>query len=352
VQPLSEIKSLLASRGLAPRKSLGQNFLIDHNLIRKLADAAALQPGDTVLEVGPGTGALTEELLARACRVVAVELDKGLAALLRERFAAFLSDPATERRSHAAPEGGGAGGSLALIEGDALDGPRGLNAAAAEILSPTTFPPSSLRRSVAPSPPRPFTLVANLPYAAGTPLMLALLTHFPHCRGQYVTIQREVADRLLAKPGTKDYGTLSIVAQAMAQIERIATLPPECFWPRPEVTSAMVAITPLAQPLTNNPEALTRFAQELFSKRRKQLGSTLKSLAPPPTQDTGQRTQNPPPSTQHSALSTSPTSTQHSALSTSPPAPFLWPPGIRPEMRAEELSVPDFIALAHASGRL
>src|SRR4051812_46760539 len=203
VQPLSEIKDLLASRGLAPRKSLGQNFLIDHNLIRKLADAAGVgrggaKGGDTVLEVGPGTGALTEELLARGCRVVAVELDRGLAGLLRERFAAYVRDAAWHRASaRCSPPGragpppeSGAGGALVLIEGDALDGPLGLNAAAAELLSPPHLLTSS--------PPHPFTLVANLPYAAGTPVMLALLTHFPSCRGQYVTIQREVADRLLA----------------------------------------------------------------------------------------------------------------------------------------------------------
>jgi 16S rRNA (adenine1518-N6/adenine1519-N6)-dimethyltransferase len=336
VQPLSEIKSILSSRGLAPRKSLGQNFLIDHNLIRKLADAAGIGPGDTILEVGPGTGALTDELLARGGRVIAIELDKGFAHLLRDRFAHYLRP--TQVAACDSPWRD-PGPSLTLIEGDALDGPLGLNAAAAELISPTQHAARSAQHS-------PFKLIANLPYNAATPLILALLTHFPNCRGMFITIQRELADRLLARPGGKEYGTLSIVAQAMAHIERIATLPPECFWPRPEVTSSMVAITPRAVPLTTNPQALTRFAQELFSKRRKQLGSTLKGLFQSSTQDAAPRTEDRAPTTEGLP---NPLSSQSSALS--PPLPP-WPLGIRPEMRPEDLSIPDFIALARASGRL
>ncbi len=134
MQTLAQIREMLESRGLAPQKSLGQNFLIDHNLIRKLVEASGVQRGDLVLEVGPGTGALTEELIARGCEVVACEKDRGLAALLRER----LKDPgaadvvglgttsapsASQRRLRRAE----VGGTLTLIEGDCLASKRALN---------------------------------------------------------------------------------------------------------------------------------------------------------------------------------------------------------------------------------
>lgn len=281
MQTLAQIRDLLASRGLAPRKSLGQNFLIDHNLIRKLVDASGVKRGDLVLEVGPGTGALTDELLGRGCRVVAAELDRGLAELLRER----LADP--QGALGAPPQA-----SFTLVEGDCLASKRHLAPALAEALGGA-----------------PFKLVANLPYGAATPLMLSLLAEHPECGSMFVTIQREVADRLLAKPGTDEYGTLSVVAQAVARVERIAVLPPECFWPRPEVTSAMVSVLRRADPLTAHPGALADFVQGLFSKRRKQLGSVL-----------GRE--------------------------------FPWPPGVTPENRVEQLPPDRLVALAAAAARL
>lgn len=245
MQTLAQIKQILEQRGLSPRKALGQNFLIDQNLIRKLADACEVRAGETVLEVGPGTGALTEALLERGARVVAGELDRGLAEHLREHIPARIAEMGWK-------------GQFALVEGDCLAAGR------------ETAP--ALLDAVGPGP---FKLVANLPYGAATPLMLSLLISHPHCGLMGVTIQREVADRLLAGPGTKDYGTLGIVAQALASIERVANLPPECFWPRPEVTSAMVLIRRLPTPLTGDPARLAELCQKLFSKRRKQIGAIL-----------------------------------------------------------------------------
>ena len=275
MQTLQTIRELLESRGLSPRKSLGQNFLIDHNLIRKLVDASGVREGDLVLEVGPGTGALTDELLMRGCSVIACEMDRGLADLLRERLA-----------SPQAALGAPSAASFTLIEGDCLASKQELAPAIVQALAG-----------------RPFRLVANLPYGAATPLMLTLMIDHPACGAMYVTIQREVADRLMAGPSTKDYGPISIVGQAMCEIERVAVLPPECFWPRPDVTSAMISLVRRASPLTDDPGRLSDFCREVFSKRRKQLGSIL-----------GRG--------------------------------IFWPPGVRPENRIEELPVGQVIALA------
>lgn len=231
---------MLDAHGLAPKKSLGQNFLIDRNLGKKLVDEAGVGAGDLVLEVGPGAGALTELLLERGCEVVACEMDGGLAGLLRERFAA----PFGER--------------FTLVEGDCLSGKRTLNPAIVEALRG-----------------RPFTMVANLPYNAASPLMAVLLTDFPTCRAQYVTIQKEVGERLAARPGTKEYGALGVLAQALATVRRVAVLPPECFWPRPGVTSAMVELRRRDDPLTDDPATLGALCHALFSRRRKQIGSIL-----------------------------------------------------------------------------
>ncbi len=243
VQTLAEIKSLLESRGLRPKRSLGQNFLVDHNLIRKLVDASGVGPGDLVLEVGPGTGTMTEDLLARGCEVIACELDDGLAALLRERLP---SVPGGER--------------FTLIHRDCLEGKHHL---APEIVSALAG--------------RPFSLIANLPYGAATPLMMTLLLSFPTCEKMAVTIQREVADRLLAEPGGKDFGPLAVIAQVAARVERIAKAPPECFWPRPDVTSAMVLLTRRVDPppATGDLTGLSDLLHDLFAHRRKQLGGLL-----------------------------------------------------------------------------
>jgi 16S rRNA (adenine1518-N6/adenine1519-N6)-dimethyltransferase len=250
MQSLSEIRQLLESHSLSPRHALGQNFLIDHNLIRKLVDAAGVGAGDVVLEVGPGTGALTEELLARGCCVVAVEIDRGLAGLLGERF------EAASGKSHA---GAGQGaGTLTLINTDALAGKRTLAPDVAQAIGG-----------------RPFKLVANLPYAAATPIISTILLDHPRCAGLYVTIQKEVAERILARPGTKDYGPLSIVAQLMGEPRMIATLPLECFWPRPKVTSAMVGLVRRESIAVDDPRRFADFCQKLFEQRRKQLGAVL-----------------------------------------------------------------------------
>ncbi len=236
MQTLTEIRSLLAERGLRPKHRFGQNFLHDQNQLRKLLDAAAVESGDLVLEVGPGTGTLTEALVERGAEVIACELDTDLASIVAERL----------------------GDRIVLIRGDCLGSSRSLNPALTELIAG-----------------RPFKLVANLPYQAASPLMSTLALHHRNCTGQFVTIQREVADRLLASPGTKAYGPLTIIIRACAEIERIGTLSPQCFWPAPEVTSAMVAIRHKAHLPMDDPARFARFVTRLFTKRRKQLGGSL-----------------------------------------------------------------------------
>lgn len=248
MQTLGEIRALLAERGLAPRKSLGQNFLIDQNLIRRLVDESGIGPGSLVLEVGPGTGTLSEEILARGADLVACELDRGLAALLRERL----------------PR-------MKLVEGDCLASKQEVSPAVLEALAG-----------------RAFVMVANLPYGAGTPLMAAFMVRHPACRAIYATVQLEVAERLAARAGEGPYGPLSILAQASGRVHRIATLGPECFWPRPEVKSAMVSW--VREPSEIDLPRLEAACRRAFASRRKQLGGLLgRDVAWPAGIDPGQR---------------------------------------------------------------
>lgn len=243
-QTLSEIRALLAAAGLSPQHRFGQNFLYDLNLMRKLVAAADLSRADTVLEVGPGTGSLTEMLLDAAGRVIAVEIDHGLARLLRDRLGV---EPRFE-----------------LVEGDVLETKHRISPAVLEALRRPTMPPAPAPR---------FKLVANLPYQVATPLLIDLLCIEPRFERFCVTIQREVADRLMAAPHTDPYGPVSVAMQTLATISRIANVPPSAFWPRPRVDSTMLLIRPLPPERSgvDSPSAFTRFVQRGFIHPRKKL---------------------------------------------------------------------------------
>ena len=243
-QTLSEIRAELEARGIRPKHRFGQNFLHDQNQLRRLVAASGVTAGDLVLEVGPGTGTLTETMLDAGCEVVACEIDRDMAEIVRSRNAHRL---------------GTGPGRLAVVEADCLDGKHALSAQALAALGG-----------------RPFRLVANLPYQAATPLMATLLEAHPACAGQYVTIQREVADRLAAGPGTDAYGPISVTMALLAEVQPIAVLPPGCFWPAPKVTSAMIAIVPRTGARAAEPWGdFSQFVQRTFGQRRKQLGSIL-----------------------------------------------------------------------------
>jgi 16S rRNA (adenine1518-N6/adenine1519-N6)-dimethyltransferase len=234
MQDIATIRALLESRGLRPKHRFGQNFLHDPGAMRSILDAASVQAGETILEVGPGTGTLTESLLQAGARVVACELDRDMAAILRERL----------------------GASITLIEADCLQDKHTLHPQLVAALG------------------GPFRLVANLPYAAATPLIATLLESHPACGGMVVTIQREVADRLTAKPDTSEIGPLTITAQLLATVKRIAILKPGAFWPAPDVQSAVVRLTP-RNPRPSLPTALREVVDRAYQQRRKQLRNSL-----------------------------------------------------------------------------
>ncbi len=238
-QTLTGIRSLLADFGLNPKSRYGQNFLHDGNMMRKIIHAADIRPGELILEVGPGTGALTGRLLDTGADVIAVEIDRRLEPLLRHQFRTDTDG-------------------LWLIFEDILIGKRMLNPRVMELIGG-----------------RAFKLVANLPYNVASPLLVNLAAHYSNMSHAIAMIQEEVAARIMARPGGKDYGQLSVMIQAMCEIERVVVLPPSCFWPMPKVSSAVIRLTRRDQPLTDQPDELDHLLHILFSKRRKQLGGIL-----------------------------------------------------------------------------
>ncbi len=240
-QTKHEIQAILAEAGSSgPRHRFGQNFMIDGNLVRLVADAGEIATGDVVVEVGPGTGTLTEELLARGAEVIAVEIDRDPSAVLRSRFAA---QPA-----------------FRLIEGDALSGKHELN----ETLTQALRAPAAAGRLR--------KLVANLPYNIASPLVIDLLLEGLDLLA--FTVQKEVADRLRAGAGDDAYGPLSVMVQMLARVEVLRTLPPQAFWPQPKIDSALVRVRRQDR-LGAHAASFRSFVQQLFSARRKTIRKAL-----------------------------------------------------------------------------
>ncbi len=265
-----ELRDLLAGLGIHPSRRLGQNFMVDANLLAAMIRDAAPQPGQQVLEVGPGTGVLTRLLLAAGCQVTAIELDHRLAAYLRE---ALGSQPG-----------------FRLVEGDAC------RADYAELFGAT-----------------PFRCIANLPYSCSS-VFLATMADLDNAPTDlHVLLQREMAERLAAAAGTKDYGALSVRLQLSYTVSVVRTVPPQVFWPAPEVGSAWMRFVRRAD---GGPLALRRRAGELaalaFSQRRKKAAKVL-----------GERLGGTPAT-----------------------VALLAQAGLSPEARAEEFSPADFTRLA------
>jgi 16S rRNA (adenine1518-N6/adenine1519-N6)-dimethyltransferase len=241
----ADLRRLATELDLHPTKSLGQNFVIDPNTVRRIVRVAALSVDDVVLEVGPGLGSLTLALLPDVARVVAVEIDPTLSRALSATVAERLPEYADR---------------LAVVTTDAL---------AVESL---------------PGPP-PTALVANLPYNVSVPVLLHLLDRMPTIRHGLVMVQAEVADRLVAPPGSRTYGVPSVKAAWWASLVRSGSVSRQVFWPSPHVDSALVSLTRRDPPVTTaTREQVFRVVDAAFAQRRKTLRAALAQWAGSPAE--------------------------------------------------------------------
>lgn len=248
-QTLSFLLRRFKEAGIRPRIQLGQNFLIDMNLQQLLMETAAIGPDDVVLEIGTGTGGLTVLMAPRAAAVVTVEVDRELFQLAGEELFDFQN--------------------VIMLQADALRGKNHLN--------PAVLRAVFEQLNVAAS--RQFKLVANLPYHVATPILGNLLTLDRPPKTMTCTIQKEVADRIVSVPGTKDYGALAIWVQCQCRAEIVRILAPSVFWPRPAVSSAFVQITLDVARRQRIPDRafFHDFVRAMFVHRRKVLRSELLS---------------------------------------------------------------------------
>ena len=242
IDSLPPLRSVIATHGLSARKSLGQNFLLDLNLTAKIARHVGDLSGSDVLEIGPGPGGLTRGLLSEgARRVLAIEKDSRCIPALQEIAAAYE-------------------GRLTVIEGDALQ----------------IDPLRHLQK--------PIQIAANLPYNIGTERLVRWLTPPewpPFWDSLTLMFQREVAERIVAKPGSKAYGRLALLAQWRSDAAIVLNLPPEAFTPPPKVSSAVVHIKALEKPrFEADAKTLERVVAKAFNQRRKMLRASLKGIAP------------------------------------------------------------------------
>jgi len=271
---LPPLREVIRASGLTAKKSLGQNFLLDLNLTRRIARAAGPLEGTTIVEIGPGPGGLTRALLLEgATKVIAIERDERCLPALQEIAAAYP-------------------GRLEIVAADARD---------VDYTMLPLIPPARL--------------VANLPYSVGTPLLITWLKTkpWPPWFDRLVLMfQREVADRIVAEPRTKDYGRLAVLSQWRTRPRILFTLPPEAFTPKPKVDSAVVEFMPKEAPEPDcDVSQLEKVTAAAFGQRRKMLRASLRQIAPNPET-------------------------------------LLEGLGIDPKARAEELPIGDFCRIANA----
>lgn len=269
---LPPLRDVIARHGLSANKALGQNFLFDLNLTGRIARAAGKIGEGSVIEIGPGPGGLTRALLDHGAReVIVIERDRRFLPVLEEIAAAYP-------------------GRLSIVEGDAL-----------------TIDAAKLGAA-------PRRIVANLPYNVATPLLLNWLDSGAAFASLTLMFQKEVADRLVARPRSKDYGRLSVAAQWRADVRRLFDIPPRAFTPPPKVTSTVVQLIPRAPLYPADGAMLERVAAAAFGQRRKMLRQSLRKVSPLAEE-------------------------------------VLTVAGIAPTARGEELSIEEFCALARAFTR-
>ena len=246
-QTASFLRNRFQEAGIRPNTRHGQNFLIDLNLVEFLANSAALGPRDVVLEVGTGTGSLTQLMAPQVAHIVTVEIDQQLSMLAAEELAD--ADNVT------------------MLRQDAL---RNKNNMHPNVLE-------EVQRWLDEVPDSQFKLAANLPYNVATPIISNLLRRDPVPVSMTVTIQKELAERIVAQPSTKDYSALSIWVQSLCDTDVLRVLPPTVFWPRPKVQSAIIQIKPSAEKRASiaDLEFFHTFVRSMFLHRRKFLRSVI-----------------------------------------------------------------------------
>jgi 16S rRNA (adenine1518-N6/adenine1519-N6)-dimethyltransferase len=266
-----QVRELLEEHHILPSRALGQNFVADPNTVRRIARLAGVGPGDRVVEIGPGLGSLTLALAETGADVTAVELDRHVLPVL-----CSVVEPHGVRVVH---------GDALLLDWDAI------------LTSGDDVPPG-------------WVLVANLPYNVATPLVLDLLAEVPAIERMLVMVQREVGERLAARPGSKAYGIPSVKVAYRARAQVVGRVPATVFVPQPRVESVLVRIERLgAPPVEGDPERIFRLVAAGFGQRRKMLRRSLAGLVAPEAFDRA---------------------------------------GVRPQARAEELSLDDWARLAAA----
>jgi 16S rRNA (adenine1518-N6/adenine1519-N6)-dimethyltransferase len=268
----ADVRRIADELGVRPTKKWGQNFVIDPNTVRRIARVAEVGPGDVVLEIGPGIGSLTLALLETGARVVAVEIDPRLAARLPATMAEF------------APQ---SGDRFEVVLADAMN--------------------------VTELPAPPTAVVANLPYNVAVPVVLHVLATFPTVKRVLVMVQREVADRLCAQPGSRIYGVPSVKARWFGDVRYAGDVGRNVFWPAPNVDSGLVSIVRQPEPGDCDRAAVFAVVDAAFAQRRKQLRSALSGAFGLEVDEILQRA------------------------------------GVDPKVRGEQLDVADFMAIAQAA---
>jgi len=238
--------------GSKRKPKLGQNFLIDRGAARRIVEALGDMSDRVVIEIGPGRGVLTDVLIPRARRVIGIELDRVLAAQLRMRYAMH--------------------GNIEILESDFVT---------AEFPSMVGRKPGPLH-DLRPTQPETVDIIGNLPYYVTSDIVLRILELHSHIERAVIMVQREVADRLAAEPGSRDYGLLSATAQLFARVEKLFTLPPDAFSPPPKVHSSVVRLTmaPRLDELRVLEEPFIAFLKLSFAQKRKTLLNNLKGTFP------------------------------------------------------------------------
>jgi len=231
------VKNIMQSHGLFPKKRLGQNFLVDHNMLTKIADACAIKPDEYIVEIGPGLGGLTIELAKRSRAVVAIEVDTSLEPILQELTSEYHN--------------------IKYLFRDILK----------------VDLETELQKLIGVQNVSPYQVCANIPYNITTPILFQLLENCPNMQSATLMMQKEVGNRLLAKPGSKEYGRLTITTAYYADVELVMNVSRNCFYPKPDVDSVVVKITPQRpkKVLIPQEEVFKNFLRVAFQKRRKQI---------------------------------------------------------------------------------